>query len=54
MGSPESPSAEQIKLLEKAGQLEQVSSKVIAVKEGKINLTVDLPRQAVSFIKLTW
>ena len=54
MGSPESPSAAQIKTLENAGQLEQISTKVMAVKDGTINLTVDLPRQAVSFIKLTW
>lgn len=54
MGSPHNPTATQIKTLEKAGQLEQVSTKKLAVKEGIINITIDLPRQAVSFLKLTW
>lgn len=54
MGSPQNPTATQIKTLEKAGQLEQISSNIVSTKNGTIDLTVDLPRQAVSFLKLTW
>lgn len=54
IGSPENPTTNQIKRLEKAGQLERISNKSVAVKEGIINLNIDLPRQAVSFIKLSW
>ncbi len=54
MGSPENPTTNQIRTLEKAGQLEQISTNVMVVKDGTINLVIDLPRQAVSFMKLTW
>ncbi len=55
MGSPKNPDKEQIALLEKAGQLELLSSpEWTQVKNGKINLKMDLPAQGVSFYQLTW
>jgi len=55
MGSPKNPDKEQIGILEKAGQLELLSSpEWILVKNGKINLKMDLPAQGVSFYQLTW
>ncbi len=55
MGSPKNPDKEQIALLEKAGQLELLSSpEWILVKNGRINLKMDLPAQGVSFYQLTW
>lgn len=54
MCSPQNPTEAQIKTLEKAGHLEQISSSVVTTKNGIINVSIDLPRQAVSFLKLTW
>ena len=55
MGSPKNPDQEQIALLENAGQLELLSSpEWILVKNGKINLKMDLPVQGVSFYQLSW
>ena len=55
MGSPKNPDKEQIALLENAGQLELLSSpEWILVKNGKINLKMDLPVQGVSFYQLSW
>ena len=55
MGSPKNPSAEQITLLETAGQLQLLTSpQWMKVKDGDVSLDFPLPRQAVSFIKLSW
>ncbi len=55
MGSPQNPTAEQIKELEKAGQLALISSpQWMGVKNGILQLSVDMPRQAVSLLKLDW
>jgi xylan 1,4-beta-xylosidase len=55
MGSPESPAAEQYKMLEKAGQLEQlVPVKRMKTPDGKLKLKVRLPRQAVSLIRVLY
>ncbi|MEJ7739347.1 MAG: beta-xylosidase [Chitinophagaceae bacterium] len=55
MGSPKSPSAEQIAELEKAGQLQMCSSpEWIKIKNGEATLKMDLPRQGVSLLQLTW
>ena len=55
MGSPKNPDKEQIALLENAGQLELLSSpEWILVKNGKINLKMELPVQGVSFYQLSW
>jgi xylan 1,4-beta-xylosidase len=55
MGSPKSPSAEQVAQLEKAGQLQQFTNpERVAVKNGEAVLNLTLPRQGVSLLKLTW
>ncbi len=55
MGSPKSPSKEQIDQLEKAGQLELYTSpQWVTVKNGAAIVNLEMPRQAVSFIKYSW
>lgn len=54
MGSPQNPTSEQITTLEKAGKLESISNKKIAVKSGKANIVLQLKRQAVALVKLDW
>lgn len=55
MGSPQQPTAEQIATLEKAGQLALFTpSTEQKVSNGTLTLNFNLPRQAVSLIKLTW
>ena len=55
MGSPQNPTEEQIKTLEKAGQLHLYSSPEYRhPNNGKLNFDIELPRQAVSLIRLTW
>jgi xylan 1,4-beta-xylosidase len=54
MDSPRSPTAEQIAALEKAGQLEMMNKPTRMKLNDKMNLTIKLPRQGVSLIKLEW
>ncbi|GAB3749249.1 GH39 family glycosyl hydrolase [Spirosoma pomorum] len=55
MGSPKSPSSEQIAQLEKAGQLQQISApEQVAVAKGEADIKLTLPRQGVSLLQLTW
>ncbi len=55
MGSPQTPSAEQFKKLESAGQLQLLDSPAgIAIENGRVHLLFDLPRQAVSLLRLRW
>ncbi|GAB4055763.1 GH39 family glycosyl hydrolase [Spirosoma litoris] len=55
MGSPKSPTPEQITELEKAGQLQLLTSpEWITVKDGVVNLKMELPRQGVSLLKFSW
>ena len=55
MGSPKSPSNEQIAELEKAGQLHLFGSpEWIKPKNGETFYSMDLPRQGVSLLKLEW
>ncbi|WP_338874850.1 beta-xylosidase [Spirosoma sp. SC4-14] len=55
MGSPKNPTAEQIAALEKAGQLQLLTSpEWINVKDGTTTLSFSLPRQGVSLLKLSW
>jgi xylan 1,4-beta-xylosidase len=55
MGSPQSPTVEQIAALEKAGQLQTIGETAkVKATGGKINMNILLPRQAVSLIKLEW
>lgn len=53
MGSPDTPSAEQLKKLEAAGRLAQsVPSHVVEVHNGQAALELSLPRQAVVLVRL--
>lgn len=55
MGSPQKPTAEQIATLEKAGQLQLLTSpEWITVKDGSVSLPFSLPRQGVSLLKISW
>ena len=54
MGSPQNPTAEQIATLEKAGQLQMMNKPTKMKLSDKMNLTIKLPRQGVSLIKLDW
>ena len=55
MGSPKNPTAEQVAELEKAGQLQLMSSpEWLPIKNGEANLNFALPRQGVSLLKLSW
>ena len=55
MGSPQSPTEEQIAELERAGQLQLYTSPFYEnVAEGKLSLEFSLPRQGVSFVKITY
>ncbi|MFD3002951.1 beta-xylosidase [Pontibacter toksunensis] len=55
MGSPQNPSAEQIAALEKAGQLQLLTSpQWVKTKDGKATVRMQLPRQGVSLLRLTW
>ncbi len=55
MGSPQNPSQEQIRTLEKAGQLQLLTSpEWLSLQEGEAVITMDLPRQGVSLLRLSW
>lgn len=55
MGSPQNPSEEQIASLEKAGQLQLVTSpQWIKVEDGEAEVEFTLPGQGVSLLRLTW
>ncbi|MBN8823861.1 MULTISPECIES: beta-xylosidase [unclassified Spirosoma] len=55
MGSPKTPTPEQVAELEKAGQLQLLTSpEWITVKNGEAILPFSLPRQGVSLLKLSW
>lgn len=55
MGSPETPTEAQVKILEKAGQLTLLTSPVyVKPKNGVLKLNVEMPRQGVSLLKLDW
>jgi xylan 1,4-beta-xylosidase len=55
MGSPQPPSAQQYAELEKAGELHQVAKPNAATAtKGEVAVTLTLPRQGVSLVKLTW
>jgi xylan 1,4-beta-xylosidase len=55
MGSPLQPSEEQFRKLEAAGQLQLLSSpEWITSANGVLTLKFDLPRQAVSLLRVTW
>jgi xylan 1,4-beta-xylosidase len=55
MGSPQNPTPEQYARLEAAGQLELLTSpEWVSGKDGKVELSFALPRQAVSLIQVSW
>jgi xylan 1,4-beta-xylosidase len=55
MGSPQTPTPEQYTQLKEAGQLELLGSpEWLDVSGGEVAISMDLPRQATSLIRLTW
>ncbi len=55
MGSPKSPTFEQIQTLEKSGKLEMLDKpKTLKIKDGQAIINMQLPRQAVSFVKISY
>ena len=55
MGSPQSPTAEQVRLLQSAGELQLLESpRWIACKNGTAEIAFALPRQGVSLVQLSW
>ncbi len=55
MGSPQNPTPEQYARLEAAGQLQLLTSpEWVNSKDGKVELSFSLPRQAVSLIQVSW
>jgi hypothetical protein len=55
LGSPKNPTPEQHGILEAAGQLQQFESPLwMEIEEGAAKLDLLLPRQAVSFVQVSW
>ena len=55
MGSPKNPSQEQIAELERAGQLELLTSpEWVKTKDGEAVVKMQLPRQGVSLLQFSW
>ena len=54
MGSPQQPSEKQYRELESAGHLQLLSSPVWSTANDGVTLHFDLPRQAVSLVRVTW
>ncbi len=54
MGSPQHPSLDQVALLEKASKLEILSQGSVAVVRGSGEMSLSLPRQAVSLLHVEW
>jgi xylan 1,4-beta-xylosidase len=55
MGSPQSPTAEQYKALEDAGQLKEAASpKYITPVNTEAKITFDLERQGITLLRFTW
>jgi xylan 1,4-beta-xylosidase len=55
MGSPQSPTKEQIEILEKAGKLQTIGKpEDLMVTKGDVVIRFTLPRQGLSLLKLDW
>ena len=55
MGSPQSPDASQYEQLERAGQLQLLTSPAWEpITQGTAHLQFALPRQAISLIRIGW
>ena len=53
MGSPQNPTQEQIQKLEKSGQLEMLNEPTsVKIEDNQLRVEMQLPRQAVSLVKL--
>lgn len=55
MGSPQTPSPSERERLETAGQLQLLNSPAwVEIKQGRVYLQFDLPRQGISLLRLAW
>ena len=56
MGSPQKPTPEQYRALERASALQPLkpARQVTIGRDGRVTETFDLPRKSVSFVKVTW
>ena len=55
IGSPQQPAAEQIRSLEKAGQLQTIGkTQHVTIAGGKTTIRISLARQGVALLKITW
>jgi xylan 1,4-beta-xylosidase len=55
MGSPHSPTATQYELLERSGNLQTLNSPAwIPISQGAAHLQLNLPRQGLSLVRITW
>ncbi|HEY5748587.1 MAG TPA: beta-xylosidase, partial [Chryseolinea sp.] len=54
MGSPQQPTADQIRQLEKAGQLQKTSMKKMKPEKGVLTVHTFVPRQGIVFYKIEW
>jgi xylan 1,4-beta-xylosidase len=55
LGSPQTPTPEQYKKLESAGQLQLLTSPAwVHIQHGIANLQFELPRQGLSLLKIEW
>jgi xylan 1,4-beta-xylosidase len=54
MGSPQTPTAEQYRQLERAGQLQLLGSPEWQIAAGPLRVRFRLPRQGVSLLRLAW
>jgi len=55
MDSPQKPTAKQREALQKASELATLEEpKQVEVRDGKLVLRFDMPRQSVSLVRLEW
>jgi xylan 1,4-beta-xylosidase len=54
MGSPQQPTPAQYKNLEAAGQLQELNPPTTMTANGDLSLNLQLPRQGVSLLQLSW
>jgi len=54
MGSPQAPTPMQLAALKKASELAELPSSIVPVKNQQADIKLQLPRQAVSLLKLTY
>jgi xylan 1,4-beta-xylosidase len=55
MGAPQSPTPEQYAELERVGRLQTMAAPYrVSIVNGRVNIALNLPRQGVSLVRLTW